>query len=75
VYHYTKGVNPSAVWATLIAAVAALCCVFVPGIDKATDYSWFIGCGAGLVSYYVLARRAGVEQLIEHREGADVVVG
>jgi len=75
VYHYTHGVNPSAVLATLIAAVAAICCVFVPGIDKATDYSWFIGCGLGLASYYVLARRAGVADVIEHRVGDDVVVG
>jgi nucleobase:cation symporter-1, NCS1 family len=75
VYHYTRGFNPSAVAATLIAAVAAISCVFVPGVDKANDYSWFIGCGVGLVSYYLLARRAGVSQCIEHREGADVVVG
>ncbi len=75
VYHYTRGFNPSAVWATLIAAVVAVSCVFVPGVDKATDYSWFIGCGLGLAVYYVLARRAGLPELIEAREGDDVVVG
>jgi nucleobase:cation symporter-1, NCS1 family len=75
VYHYTRGVNLSAVWATLIAAVAAICCVFVPGIDRATDYSWFVGCGLGFVSYLVLARRAGVPEMIERRQGSDVVVG
>jgi nucleobase:cation symporter-1, NCS1 family len=75
VYHYTRGVNLSAVWATLIAAVAAICCVFVPGIDRATDYSWFVGCGLGFVSYLLLARRAGVPEMIERRQGSDVVVG
>ena len=75
VYHYSKGFNPSAVWATLIAAAVAISCVFVPGFNKATDYSWFIGCGLGLAAYYVLARRAGVHETMEHREGDDVVVG
>ena len=28
--------------------------------NQATDYSWFIGCGLGLVVYYLLATRAGV---------------
>ena len=75
VYHYTKGFNPSAVWATAVAAVVAISCVFVPGMNKATDYSWFIGCGLGLAVYYLLATRAGVGQLVADREGDDVVVG
>src|SRR6476619_7405420 len=75
VYHYTKGFNPSAVWATAVAAVVAISCVFVPGMNKATDYSWFIGCGLGLVVYYLLATRAGVGRLVADREGDDVVVG
>ncbi len=75
VYHYTRGFNPAAVWATVIAGAAAVSCVFVPGIDKATDYSWFIGCGLGLALYYLLARRTGVHEVIEHHEGSDVVVG
>ena len=75
VYHYTRGFNPSAVWATAVAAVVAICCVFVPGMNAATDYSWFIGCGLGLVVYYLLATRAGVDRLVADREGDDVVVG
>ncbi len=75
VYHYTKGFNLSAVVATAIAAAVAICCVFVPGVNRATDYSWFIGCGLGLVCYYLLARQAGVDKVMERREGADVVVG
>ena len=74
-YHYTKGVNLAAVGATAVAAAVAISTVFVPGLDRATDYSWFIGCGLGLVSYYLLARRSGVAAVIEGREGSDVVVG
>ena len=75
VYHYSRGFNPAAVAATAVAAVVAIGRVFVPGINAATDYSWFIGCGLGLGIYYVLARRAGLHEMMEHREGADVVVG
>jgi NCS1 family nucleobase:cation symporter-1 len=75
VYHYTGGFNFAAVAATVIAAAVAICCVFVPGVDRATDYSWFIGCGLGLASYYVLAHLTGVHETMAHREGDDVVVG
>ena len=75
VYHYRKGFNPAAVWATVIAGAVAVCCVFVPGIDRATDYSWFIGCGLGLAVYYVLARATGIDKTMDSREGSDVVVG
>ena len=74
-YHYRRGINPAAVWATVIGAVVAICCVFVPGVNAATDYSWFIGCGVGLAVYYLLATRAGVDKLVADREGDDVVVG
>ncbi len=75
VYHYRKGFNPAAVLATAIAGAVAVCCVFVPGIDRATDYSWFVGCGVGLAVYYALARVTGVDKSMEGREGSDVVVG
>ena len=75
IYYYTKGFNPAAVWATGISAAVAIACVFVPGMNAANDYSWFIGCGLGLVVYYVLARNSKVTALIEARTGDDVVVG
>jgi len=75
VYHYRKGVNVAAVGATAIAAVIAIACVFVPGINKATDYSWFIGCGVAFVAYFLLARATGIASLLDDREGDDVVVG
>ena len=79
VYHYSRSFNPSAVWATLIAAVVAISCVFVPGVDQATDYSWFIGCGCGCGCGFGLGllrpgAPGGLATLIEAREGDDVVV-
>ena len=75
VYHYTRGWNVSAVVATAVAALAAITCVFVPGLNAATDYSWFIGCGVGLGLYWLLAKRSGVADVIATRTGDDVVVG
>ena len=63
VYHYRRGFNPSAVWATAIAAVVAMCCVFVPGVNAATDYSWFIGCVLGFIVYYALSSTFKVREL------------
>jgi NCS1 family nucleobase:cation symporter-1 len=31
--------------------------VGVPGMHTAAQYSWFVGCGLGLVVYYLLATR------------------
>lgn len=59
-YHYKRGYNPPAIWATGIAAACALAVVFVPGLTRFDDYSWFVGCGIGFVAYAFLAPRAGV---------------
>ena len=59
-YHYRRGYNPSAIWATVIAAVCALLAVFVPGINRFDDYSWFIGCGVGFAAYVLIAPRMGI---------------
>jgi NCS1 family nucleobase:cation symporter-1 len=59
-YHYTRGYNPSAIYATVIAALAAVCCVFVPWVNRFNDYSWFIGCGVGFAAYALIAPRMGV---------------
>ncbi|TWP35436.1 NCS1 family nucleobase:cation symporter-1 [Leekyejoonella antrihumi] len=61
-YHYHKGYNPSAIIATAIAAACSLACVFLPVIKAADDYSWFVGCGIGLLAYAVLAPRMGVSE-------------
>jgi len=59
-YHYKRGYNPPAIYATVLAAVCALATVFVPGVKVIDDYSWFVGCGIGFVAYSVLAPRMGV---------------
>lgn len=63
-YYYKNGTNPAAVKALLIAGAFSLCSVIVPklagGADWVPKYSWFIGCGVGLVAYYVIARAANV---------------
>ncbi|GAA4711195.1 NCS1 family nucleobase:cation symporter-1 [Pedococcus ginsenosidimutans] len=59
-YHYKRGYNPPAIWATALAALCALAVVFVPGAKVLDDYSWFMGCGVGFVAYALLAPRMGV---------------
>lgn len=58
-YWYTKGYNPGAVTATVVAAVVAVIPVLlggsVVGMHTAAQYSWFIGCGIGFGLYYLLA--------------------
>lgn len=65
-YYYAKGVNPAAVYALLVAAAFSLASVLVPKLAGVLtwlpDYSWFIGCGVGLVAYYVLASATGVAE-------------
>jgi NCS1 family nucleobase:cation symporter-1 len=63
-YFYSKGYNPAAVKAVLAAGLVSVASVLVPRWTDAglwvSDYSWFIGCGAGFAIYYALAKRADV---------------
>jgi NCS1 family nucleobase:cation symporter-1 len=63
-YHYTKGYNPSAIAATAIAAACAIAVVFVPGLNRLDDYSWFIGCGVAFAAYSLIAPRLGVSDRV-----------
>ncbi|MCX4094393.1 NCS1 family nucleobase:cation symporter-1 [Nocardia sp. alder85J] len=59
-YWYRKGYNPAAVIATVVAALFAVFPVLfkdLTGMYTAAQYSWFIGCGVGLVVYRALAPR------------------
>ncbi|WP_433724704.1 NCS1 family nucleobase:cation symporter-1 [Nocardia sp. CA-129566] len=59
-YWYSKGYNPAAIVATAIGAIVAVIPVLakdVTGMYTAAQYSWFIGCGLGFVTYYLLAAR------------------
>jgi len=63
-YFYTKGYNLPAVYSVVFSGVVAILSVVIPKLaDVVTwlpDYSWFLGCGLGFASYYVLAIRANV---------------
>ncbi|MFX0574789.1 NCS1 family nucleobase:cation symporter-1 [Nocardia nepalensis] len=59
-YWYRKGYNPAAIIATAVGAIVAVIPVLakdVTGMYTAAQYSWFIGCGLGFVTYYLLATR------------------
>ena len=63
-YFYERGYNPAAVKAVIFSGAISISSVVIPKLfDVLTwlpDYSWFLGCGVGYVSYYVLAKQANV---------------
>ncbi|MEV6630563.1 NCS1 family nucleobase:cation symporter-1 [Actinoplanes sp. NPDC051470] len=65
-YHYHKGYNPAAIIATAVGAIIAVIPVLWaggPGMHDIAQYSWFIGCGLGFVTYYLLAPVYRVREL------------
>lgn len=58
---YRRSYNPAAIVSTVIGALAAMLPVLtagnITGMYTAAQHSWFIGCGLGLVCYYLLATR------------------
>ena len=70
-YYYTKGYNPAAVKAVIVAGATSLASVIVPKLgDVLTwlpNYSWFIGCGAGFAAYYAFALAANVAGVADRR--------
>jgi NCS1 family nucleobase:cation symporter-1 len=63
-YFYAKGYNPSAVRAVIVSGIVSVASVLIPTWTHAqgwiSNYSWFIGCGMGFVTYYFLAKSANV---------------
>lgn len=61
-YYYSRGTNPAAVYALLVAAAFSFASVLVPKLGGVLtwipDYSWFIGCGIGFVAYYAFTEVA-----------------
>jgi NCS1 family nucleobase:cation symporter-1 len=70
-YFYTKGYNPAAVYAVVLSGAVAILSVVIPKlVDVVTwlpDYSWFLGCGLGFVSYWLLAMRMNVAGAADRR--------
>lgn len=54
-YWYSHGYNPAAVISVILAGAASIASVLVPRLvgtaEWVSDYSWFIGCGVGYVTY------------------------
>jgi nucleobase:cation symporter-1, NCS1 family len=66
-YWYTKGFNPNAVWTMVIAGVVSVASALLPsivenagGVDVTWlgNYSWFIGCGLGVIVFWAFERVA-----------------
>lgn len=61
-YWYKNGINPNALWATVIGGIPAILAVLLPGLvtsgslDWIANFSWFIGAGLGYVSLVVLEK-------------------
>jgi NCS1 family nucleobase:cation symporter-1 len=56
-YWYSGGINWRAVGALLPAALLAVACVMIPGLDGLANFSWFIGVGLGALFYWLAARQ------------------
>jgi nucleobase:cation symporter-1, NCS1 family len=56
-YWFKGGYNPNAVLATAISGVVSVASVLQTAITWLPDYSWFIGCALGFVSFTLLERR------------------
>ena len=72
-YWYRGGYHPAAIIATVIAAIAAMFPVLtsghLAGMYTAAQYSWFIGCGLGLLSYRLLTIRSSVSSATTAPQG------
>lgn len=61
-YWFTNGYNPNAVLTVAIAGLVSIASALVPGwipggtVGWISNYSWFIGCGLGLVTFWGLER-------------------
>jgi NCS1 family nucleobase:cation symporter-1 len=61
-YYYTKGYNPAAIKAVVVSGTISLASVIVPKVGdvltRLPQYGWFVGCGVGFLSYWLIARSA-----------------
>ncbi|KHK99584.1 nitrate reductase [Microbacterium mangrovi] len=58
-YAYTRGFNPRAVIALIIAGIIALLFTFLPVFATVRDFSWFLAAGLGAVIYGLIADKRG----------------
>lgn len=58
-YAYTKGFNPRAVIALIIAGALSLLFTFLPVFHAISDFSWFVAAGSAAIIYAIIADRRG----------------
>ncbi|MFH6784125.1 MULTISPECIES: NCS1 family nucleobase:cation symporter-1 [Methylobacterium] len=56
-YWYENGYNVAAVTAVVPSALVPVLCAVVPGLEGLANFTWFIGCGLGYVTYSLLMKR------------------
>ncbi len=56
-YWYENGYNMAAVMAVVPSALVPVLCAVVPGLEGLANFTWFIGCGLGYVTYSLLMKR------------------
>ncbi|AWN45293.1 nitrate reductase [Methylobacterium terrae] len=56
-YWYENGYNMAAVTAVVPSALVPVLCAVVPGLEGLANFTWFIGCGLGYVTYSLLMKR------------------
>lgn len=56
-YYFTRGVNYRAVAALALSSVVALLLAFLPALHVVGPFAWFLGSGAGALTYLALAKR------------------
>lgn len=57
-YWYQNGVNPKALYALAPSVLIGLIIIF-SSWETLANFNWFIGCGLGFSTYYLLMRRHG----------------
>jgi NCS1 family nucleobase:cation symporter-1 len=65
-YWFKNGWNPNAVAAVIIGGIPAIAIVLISGtlfaksdnalLSHGGDFSWFVGCGLGLLAFWLLER-------------------
>ncbi|MET3203701.1 UNVERIFIED_ORG: NCS1 family nucleobase:cation symporter-1 [Arthrobacter sp. UYEF13] len=70
-YFYKNGFNPRAIIAMVPAAAIALLIAFVPALEAAAPFAWFVAAGIAAVVYYVISDR---RQRLDDVDGESIAV-
>ena len=70
-YYYRKGFNLRAIIAMVPAAGVALLIAFVPALDAAAPFAWFVAAGIAAAVYFIISDRS---QLLDDVDGEAIAV-